>query len=239
MPAVLCGVNDKTQTYASAEQFFLSYVTHTVRPWVTNIEQELKSSVITGGSQFFASFILEDLLRGDIATRYAAHQIAVNTGWASRNEIRVKENMNRGPAALDKFLEPMNMAQAGTQVGKDASRGNVNDGGANNARVSGIIERVAQRLVRKEVAAIVGAKGKLGAAQRFAADTEKWVEWVTAFYVEHAESVSHELHIEADIAESYCTSQCKQLVKLGAGYAESMESESVQSLVKLANGGER
>src|SRR5690606_33118559 len=46
VPGVLVGYADKTATYASAEQFFLSFVTHSVRPWTENIAQELNASVI-------------------------------------------------------------------------------------------------------------------------------------------------------------------------------------------------
>ena len=101
VPGVLVGHPDKTATYASAEQFFLSFVTHSVRPWTENIAQELTSGVVVGAPKFFSDFVLEGLLRGDIKTRYAAHQLAIMSGWKTRNEVRVEENYNRGPDELD------------------------------------------------------------------------------------------------------------------------------------------
>jgi HK97 family phage portal protein len=115
VPGVLCGYADKTATYASAEQFFLSFVKHTVMPWTENIAQELNASVITESPRYFSEFVLEGLLRGDVKTRYEAHRNAIVTGWKNRNEVRVEESMNRGPETLDEFLEPLNMVQAGEE----------------------------------------------------------------------------------------------------------------------------
>lgn len=38
VPLILLSFNENTQTYASAEQFMLSFVQHTIRPWLVRIE---------------------------------------------------------------------------------------------------------------------------------------------------------------------------------------------------------
>ena len=113
VPGVLVGHPDKSATYASAEQFFQSFVTNTVQPWAENVEAELNESVMTGGENFYAELLLDSLLRGDLSTRYEAHQRAISAGWKTRNEVRAEENYNRGPPELDTFLSPMNMNTAG------------------------------------------------------------------------------------------------------------------------------
>ncbi len=61
VPGVLCGYADKTATYASAEQFFLSFVTHTVRPETEAIAAEITQSIVVGAPKYFADFVLEGL----------------------------------------------------------------------------------------------------------------------------------------------------------------------------------
>lgn len=100
VPSVLIGRPDTTSTYASAEQFFLSFVVHTIRPWVVRIEQSINKHLIPekDRGKYFAEFQLDGLMRGDIKSRYDAYAIAIQNKWMNANEVRKKENMNsRGP----------------------------------------------------------------------------------------------------------------------------------------------
>lgn len=246
VPGVLCGYADKTSTYASAEQFFLSFVTHTVRPWTENFAQELNAAVITGGPEYFTDFVLEGLLRGDIATRYKAHQIAITTGWKNRNEVRVEESMNRGPVELDAFLEPLNMVEAGERDGDDADdppppprRGRQQpddeDEEAEASRVShlgAIARRAVERMVRKEITAIAGSDTKLGAAKRFAADAAGWQAWLTDFYADHAVALAADLHLSPRAARTYCAGQLERFSGGLAGI-ETPEADSTAALLRL------
>ena len=119
VPGVLCGHPDKTATYASAEQFFLSFVTHTVVPWATNIAAELNSTVILDPETYYADFLLDGLLRGDLKSRYGAHKSAIASGWKTRNEVRIEEDYNRGPPELDEFQAALNMGPAGGGQGEE------------------------------------------------------------------------------------------------------------------------
>ena len=233
VPGVLVGYADKTSTYASAEQFFLSFVTHSIRPWTEMISQELNASVVTDAENYFADFILEGLLKGDIKTRYDAHQLAIQSGWKTRNEVRVEENYNRGPDELDTFLEPLNMQEAGApREEPSASRPAPPSDNAERAQIQAIVTRTVERLVRKEVAAIVGTNGRLGAAARFADNAEGWDAWLEAFYADHAVHVSEDLGIPLAIAERYCTGQRERFRVLGAE-ADEAESESIAALLRL------
>lgn len=99
VPSVLIGHPDKSSTYASAEQFFLSFVVHTIRPWVTRLEQSINRHLLTEKERrkYFVEFQMDGLLRGDIASRYQAYAIGRTNKWLSANEIRSFENMNPIP----------------------------------------------------------------------------------------------------------------------------------------------
>lgn len=97
VPAVLIGHPDKTMTYASAEQFFLSFAMHTVRPWAVRIEQSINRHLLSENDRktYFAEFTLDSLLRADTSSRYEAYASAIQNRWMSPNEVREKENLNK------------------------------------------------------------------------------------------------------------------------------------------------
>jgi HK97 family phage portal protein len=107
VPSVLIGHPDKTMTYASVEQLMLSFVVHTIRPWVSRIEQSINKNLIgiDQGKRYFAEFLLDGLLRGDTKSRYEAYASALQNKWLTRNEVRIKENYNPVPGG-DTFENP-------------------------------------------------------------------------------------------------------------------------------------
>ena len=107
VPCILIGHPDKSSTYASAEQFMLSFVIHTIRPWLVRIERSIGKYLLSDSErkQYFAKFKVEGLLRGDTASRYAAYASAINARWMSPNEVRALEDMNPREGG-DEFLNP-------------------------------------------------------------------------------------------------------------------------------------
>lgn len=117
VPCVLIGHPDKTATYASAEQFFLSFVTHCVRPWCERIEQSFNRHIIPAKDQerIFVEFSVDGLLRGDIQARYNAYAQGRQWGFLCADDIRKLENLDPLPDGKGKiFLQPVNMVEAGT-----------------------------------------------------------------------------------------------------------------------------
>ena len=110
IPDVLLGLqNSKTATYASAEQFFLSYVKHTIGPWVRRIEQTITRDLIAPSeTDLYAKHDLDALLRADLKTRYDAHKVGIESGFLTRNEARAMEDL---PAldGLDTPIVQLNM----------------------------------------------------------------------------------------------------------------------------------
>jgi len=111
IPDVLIGVNQgKTATFASAEQFFLSYVKYTLGPWCARIEQAIHRDLLapSEAADYFVKHDLDSLTRADLATRYAAHGAGIAAGFLTRNEARTMENLPTLPG-LDEPLSPLNM----------------------------------------------------------------------------------------------------------------------------------
>jgi hypothetical protein len=116
IPDVLLGISQgKTATFASAEQFFLSYVKYTLGPWCQRIEQSITRDLLaTSETELFAKHDLDSLTRADLQTRYAAHAAGITAGFLTRNEARQMENLPTLPG-LDEPLSPLNMG-SGSQL---------------------------------------------------------------------------------------------------------------------------
>uniref|UniRef100_A0A6M3J752 Putative portal protein n=3 Tax=viral metagenome TaxID=1070528 RepID=A0A6M3J752_9ZZZZ len=118
VPGVLINyTGDKSSTYASAEQFFISFITHTVRPWASRIEQSAARCLMTDKEKrkMFAEFNLNDFVRGDLESRYRAFQIGLQNGWLSPNDVRKLENLNPIESKEgDKYFMPLNIAELGS-----------------------------------------------------------------------------------------------------------------------------
>ncbi|KKM14816.1 hypothetical protein LCGC14_1702330 [marine sediment metagenome] len=95
-------------TFSNIEQQNIEWATDTVTPWAVRWEQEINRKLVAQPEKFFASFLLQGLLRGELLARYKAYQIGRFGGWLSANEIRVFENMNTFEGG-DEFLRPANM----------------------------------------------------------------------------------------------------------------------------------
>jgi HK97 family phage portal protein len=101
-------------TFSNIEHQSLEYVTDSLLPRLVRWEQRLNADLLSPEEQktYFIEFLVDGLLRGDQKSRYEAYQSAINTGWMSPNEARVRENMNPEPG-LNEFRKPLNMETAG------------------------------------------------------------------------------------------------------------------------------
>lgn len=99
-------------TFTNIEHQSIEFVVHSIRPLAVRIEQPINNRLF-GKSEYYAEFLLDGLLRGDIASRYRAYAIGRQWGWLSSNDIRELENMNPLPGDQgDMYLVPLNMAPA-------------------------------------------------------------------------------------------------------------------------------
>lgn len=94
VPPFMVGHTTKQSSWASSlEGMNLQFLTHTLRPLLVNIEQEISRCLLGGEEDVFAEFSVEGLLRADSAGRAAYYTSALQNGWMSRNDVRRLENM--------------------------------------------------------------------------------------------------------------------------------------------------
>lgn len=97
VPLVLIGHSgDKNATYASAEQFFTSFATHTMNPIVGQWEQSLERDLLYPSELGLVcvDFDTDAIMRGDSAARVAYYKGRFETGSICPDEIRAKEGEN-------------------------------------------------------------------------------------------------------------------------------------------------
>lgn len=106
IPPALLGHLEKA-SYSSQEAQNLEFLTHSLRPWLTRIEQTADKALI-GHSNLYCEFTAGDLLRTDLKTRYEAYRTALSAGFMSVNEVRKLENLPAVDGG-DELYRPLNM----------------------------------------------------------------------------------------------------------------------------------
>lgn len=83
-------------TFSNIEHQSISFVVHTISPWLVRLEQSMNKSLLNPGEkgQYFVSFVADGLLRGDYASRMQGYSIGIQNGFLSPNDVRALENMN-------------------------------------------------------------------------------------------------------------------------------------------------
>lgn len=89
---------DKTATYASAEQFFIAHVIHTLGPWIERWEQALDRDILGHAPDVYSHFVVQGLMRGAAKDRAEYYAKALGSGggqaWMTANDVRGEEDMN-------------------------------------------------------------------------------------------------------------------------------------------------
>lgn len=89
-------INDlEKATFSNIEHQDLGFVKHTLRPWLCNWEQRLRLSLLTEGekSSYYFKHDLNDMLRGDLPSRFTAYSQAIQNGILSPNDVRRLEDL--------------------------------------------------------------------------------------------------------------------------------------------------
>lgn len=91
----------QTMWGSGVEQMLIGFLTFSLRPWLTRIEQAVRKSLLAPGerNKYFAEFSIEGLLRADSAARAAFYSTMTQNGLMTRNEARQKENLQPKPGA--------------------------------------------------------------------------------------------------------------------------------------------
>lgn len=125
VPPFMIGHTEKSTSWGTGlEQQMIGFLTFSLRPYLTRVEQAVKRSLIPAADRrrIFAEFNLEGLLRADSAGRAALYSVFAQNGLSTRDEIRAKENMPPMPGGniltVQSNLVPLDqLGQAGAAGG--------------------------------------------------------------------------------------------------------------------------
>ncbi len=101
-------------TYSNIESMERVYAQDAIAPWVTKIEQEIDRKLFGQNRlRYFSRTNLDELTRGDMASRYEAYQRGRQGGWLNADDIRGREDMNPiGGIAGETYAWPSNAIPA-------------------------------------------------------------------------------------------------------------------------------
>lgn len=122
VPPFMVGHMDKQSSWASStEAMNLQFLTNTLRPMLTNIEQELNRCLLANDERYYVEFSVEGLLRADSAGRASYYSTLLQNGVMSRNEVRRLENLSNveGGDTLTVQSAMMALKDVGANNGSD------------------------------------------------------------------------------------------------------------------------
>lgn len=96
VPPSMVGHSERANGWGSSlEQQVLGFLTFTLTPWLTRIEQAISQGLLEPGERvrYYAKFDIEQLLRADSKARAEYYQSMVNSGNMTRDEVRWREGL--------------------------------------------------------------------------------------------------------------------------------------------------
>jgi HK97 family phage portal protein len=83
-------------TFSNIESQSISFVVHTIRPWLVRLEMAFNKSLFSQKEkgEYFVSFVVDGLLRGSYESRMKGYSIGIQNGFLSPNDVRSLENLN-------------------------------------------------------------------------------------------------------------------------------------------------
>lgn len=83
-------------SFSNIENQSISFVVHTIRPWLVRIEQAMNRKLFKESEKgkCFVSFNASALMRGDYKSRMDGYSIGIQNGFFSVNDVRRMENLD-------------------------------------------------------------------------------------------------------------------------------------------------
>ncbi len=186
-----------TAPKGDTEQKALEFLMYTLTPLAARFEQAANASLILDREKYFTKFNLDALRRADTKSRHEAHNIAVQGGWKSINEVRALEDLNPVEGG-NEVLRPLNMQPAGGGPDENEQGGQPGKGipkppqepqsAAEDAKKKRrkaeapfaiLLDEAAERIAAAEIKAVSVR------ADRAGEDHEKWCRWLIDVYKKH------------------------------------------------------
>ena len=188
---------------ANVEGMQQSYYVDTLRPWLTRIEAAINTQLFIESerAEFFAEFLPDAILRGDIKTRFEAYRTGIQNGFLSPNDARDRENMNAFEGGDRHFIQlnmvPVELAGAGLEPSdNDGERAllpapdrrreiRTKRSIAARFRLRQLHEPVFERAVRSALAREIPAARRALKSAFAGRDAQDFQGWIGKFYPEH------------------------------------------------------
>lgn len=189
-------------SFASIEQMSIEFVLYALMPWLVRWEQAIQRDLFDESERnlYFASFLVDGLLRGDTLTRSQALAIKRQNGVINADEWRAIDNENPQPDGQGQaYLVPLNMVPADrlddvepkpagvptTAAGSEDSRA-IQAGEQRSAKARRRIQRAyrrvfadaAGRIVTREVKSVREAAKKMLTTRT----SQEFDRWLLDFY---------------------------------------------------------
>ena len=240
-PHMIGDVDRSTSWGTGIEQQTLGFLVTVLLPWLTLWQQEIDRQLLDDDDELFSEFLLDDMLKADLAARSSAQRQYVDGGILSVNEVRVMENRN--PLSGAEFERPhraQNIGGGGDPATTTGQR-KMPSGNGNgrpmmepdddeDARARALVVRAASRVVRKEIAAIEKW------APRYASNPAGWREWVVTFYGNHVPVLEEALGLDQTRARQYGAAHTAALLQQGVAVLEAWDRHAPAALTALALG---
>ena len=86
-------------TYSNVLEQNRSFLTHTLQPWLSRIEQAMQKALLTESEKekYFIEHLTQGFLRADTNQRFESYKIGIDAGFLTVDEVRQLENMNSLP----------------------------------------------------------------------------------------------------------------------------------------------
>lgn len=85
-------------TYSNFSEASRAFLSMTIRPWLTNFEQQIRRSLVVApaipGVHYQVEFDTADLLRANPTERFASYETAIRSGVMCPNEAREREGLS-------------------------------------------------------------------------------------------------------------------------------------------------
>lgn len=128
VPPFMIGDTEKSTSWGSGiEQQNQGFLTYTAEDDLTMWEQTIhRDLIVDPKSKYYARFNRAALVKGDIKTRTAAYNGALQWGWMNPDEVRALEDMNpREDGEGGRYYDPPNTAGSG--AGAPADEGKIDE----------------------------------------------------------------------------------------------------------------
>lgn len=167
VPPHKLGATDRT-SYASLEQENQAFLDDGLDPWLVQVEQECSDKLLSESerrSGMYCEYNREVLMRANTADKFNGFNIALQSGFMNRDEVRRKLNLNKIPGGLgETYYMPLNMAPLGGSQQDDNQPDAPADIPVDDAARARYIADVAKRIRRRMAKAVNGVNNRAGFA---------------------------------------------------------------------------